>query len=339
MLSGRIARPVAAIARDLAEVGSFRISNRTSPGSFIREIAELGSSVDRMKTSLRSFGHYVPTDVVRNLLAAGRVAELGGEVRRLTLYFSDVADFTAISEGMEPKALVRAVGRYFEIMTTAIARHGGTVDKFMGDGILAFFNAPLDVADHPRKACFAALEAQAALAALRLEAKALGEPAFHARIGLGLGEVIVGNIGTPERFAYTVLGDEVNLASRLETLNKVYGTEIAGTEILRGEAGDGFEWRRLDRVAVRGRRQGTLVLELIGLRGRPEAAVLEARDRYEAGLDAYLAGDFATAVPRFEGALEARPGDRATRVMLDRCRNLQANPPRSWDGVFIMQEK
>jgi adenylate cyclase len=215
VLSSRIAAPIVAIAQDLAKVGSFSISREPAPRSFIREVNELGASVDRMKASLRSFAHYVPTDLVRTLLAQGREAELGGEIRRLTIHFSDVADFTAISEGMDPDKLVKAVSRYLDLMTGAITRHGGTVDKFIGDGIMAFFNAPQELLGHPRQACLAALEAQALLKEMT-EATPPGEPVFRARIGLGLGEVLVGNIGTSERFAYTLLGDEVNLASRLE---------------------------------------------------------------------------------------------------------------------------
>jgi len=337
-LTARITGPVAAIAADLAKVGAFEISERPSEQSFVREIAVLGDAVDRMKASLRSFGHYVPTDLVRTLLAAGKEAELGGEIRRLTIHFSDVADFTSISEGMEPSRLVAAMGGYFELMTEILTRHGATVDKFMGDGIMAFFNAPTDLVDHPRQACLAALEEQAALARMATE-RAPGEPMFAARIGLGLGEVLVGNIGTRARFAYTLVGDEVNLASRLEGLNKLYGTAIMGTDAVAAEAGDEFEWRRLDRVAVKGRHQGTLVCELLGRRGEVPASVLAARDRYEAALDAYFAGNFADAAGGFDVAAETRPGDLGACTMAARSRELAAAPPAGWTGIHVMHEK
>ncbi|HML10696.1 MAG TPA: adenylate/guanylate cyclase domain-containing protein, partial [Stellaceae bacterium] len=239
-LASRIASPIVSISEDLARVGAFSISRDLAPRSFVREVSELGASVDRMKASLRSFAHYVPTDLVRRLLADGVDAELGVEIRRLTIHFSDVENFTGMSEGLDPDRLVESMGRYFEAMTGALTRHGGTVDKFMGDGIMAFFNAPEELPDHPRKACLAALEAQSLLARMAAES-APGEPTFHARIGLGTGEVLVGNIGTPERFAYTLLGDEVNLASRLEGLNKLYGTSIIASAAVMDEAGDGFE--------------------------------------------------------------------------------------------------
>jgi adenylate cyclase len=338
MLAGRIAQPVAAIAEDLHNVGAFEISHHPAPKSFVREIAELGDAVDRMKASLRSFGHYVPTNLVRALLAAGVEAHLGGELRRLTMHFSDVRDFTTMSEGMTPRLLVTAMGHYFEMMTTAITRHGGTVDKFMGDGIMAFYNAPGDLPDHPRQACLAALEAQLALDELATRVGP-GEPTFPTRIGLGLGEVLVGNIGTPSRFQYTLLGDEVNLASRLEGLNKLYGTRIMASEALVAETGDEFEWRRLDRVAVKGRHQGTLVYELLGNRGEVAANVLEARDLYEAALDAYFAGDFAAAATAFEAAAAVRPDDLGARNMAQRSRDLALDPPAAWDGIHVMHEK
>ena len=291
-----------------------------------------------MKASLRSFAHYVPTDLVRTLLAHGREAELGGELRRLTIHFSDVADFTAISEGMEPTRLVEAMGRYFELMAGALTRYGGTVDKFMGDGIMAFFNAPEELPDHPRQACLAALEAQRLLAEMA-RATPPGEPVFRARIGLGLGEVLVGNIGTPERFAYTLLGDEVNLASRLEGLNKLYGTAIIASDAVMDQAGDEFEWRRLDRVVVKGRVRGTLVCELLGLKGEVPKSVLAARDVYERALDAYFNSDFENAGQLFDEAAQLRLGDRGATMMRERAHILADDPPLRWDGVHVMEEK
>jgi adenylate cyclase len=338
LLSSRISRPITAIATDLGKVGAFSISHDPSPQSFVREVSELGASVDRMKASLRSFAHYVPTDLVRTLLAVGQEAHLGGEIRRLTIHFSDVADFTSISEGMEPTRLVEATGRYFELMTGVLTRHGGTIDKFMGDGIMAFFNAPVALPDHPRQACLAALEAQRLLAEMARDTPP-GEPIFRARIGLGLGDVLVGNIGTPDRFAYTLLGDEVNLSSRLEGLNKIYGTRIMATDAVMDEAGNGFEWRRLDRVAVKGRHQGTLVCELIGLRGEVAANILEARDVYERALDAYFAGEFKRAAELFDTAARLRLDDVGAPTMRERARDLAVQPPAEWNGIHVMHEK
>ena len=338
MLSSRVSRPVSVITRDLARVGAFDISRDPAPKSFVREINELGISVDRMKASLRSFSRYVPTDLVRTLLARGVDAELGGELRRLSMHFSDVENFSTISEGMQPGELVVAMGRYFGLMAGALTRHGGTVDKFMGDGVMAFFNAPEELPDHERQACLAALEAQRLLVEMA-KSTPPGQPIFRARIGLGVGEVLVGNIGTPERFAYTLLGDEVNLASRLEGLNKLYGTWIMASEALMRGAGDEFEWRLLDRVAVKGRHQGTVVCELIGLKGEVAAEILEARDVYESALKAYFAGEFERAAELFDSAARLRPGDLGARSMRERSLALAADPPVAWDGIHVMHEK
>jgi adenylate cyclase len=223
-------------------------------------------------------------------------------------------------------------------MTGAITRHGGTVDKFMGDGIMAFFNAPEELPGHERQACLAALEAQRLLAQMA-ENTPPGQPIFRARIGLGIGEVLVGNIGTPERFAYTLLGDEVNLASRLEGLNKLYGTWIMASQELAERTGDAFEWRLLDRVAVKGRSQGTMVCELIGLKGEATAEILDARTVYETALNAYFAADFEQARALFAAASNLRPDDLAAASMRDRCQTLLADPPTEWDGIHIMHEK
>jgi adenylate cyclase len=208
----------------------------------------------------------------------------------------------------------------------------------MGDGMMAFFNAPEELPDHPQKACLAALEAQRLLARMTGEATP-GEPVFHARIGLGTGEVLVGNIGTPERFAYTLLGDEVNLTSRLEGLNKLYGTRIIGSAALRDDAGDGFEWRSLDKVAVKGRTQGTLVCELLGLKGEVPAEILAARDLYEQALEAYFAAQFERAGELFEEAERLRPGDLAAAIMLARTHELADDPPLRWSSIYVMDEK
>ena len=340
LVSDRVGRPLRRIAADLEQVGRFNLSREPAPTSFVREISVVSDVVDRMKTSLRSFGHYVPIDLVRDVVASGEEARLGGETRELTLLFSDIAGFTSISERVAPNALVAQLAEYLEAMTGVIRAEGGTIDKYIGDGIVAFFNAPALLPVHAAAACRAALAAQSALRALHARWAAAGRPAFPTRIGLNTGEVLVGNIGTPERFAYTAIGDAMNLAGRLEGLNKTYGTALLASEAVRAAAGSGFEWRRLDRVAVVGRRQGTLVFELLGESGRSPPAMLLARDRYEAALDDYFAGRFGEAGAGFADAALLRPGDRAADVMAQRARNLAQTPPGpDWNGIFVSVEK
>jgi adenylate cyclase len=258
----------------------------------------------------------------------------------LTLFFSDIAGFTTTSERIAPNALVAQLAEYLEAMTEVIRAEGGTIDKYIGDGIVAFFNAPRLQPMHAAAACRAALAAQVALSVLQIRWAAADQPAFPTRIGLNTGEVLVGNIGTLERFAYTAIGDAMNLASRLESLNKTYGTVIIASEAVRMAAGFGFEWRRLDRVAVVGRQQGTLVFELLGETGQLPQWLLRARDRYETALDAYFVGRFAEATAGFADAALLRPGDRTADMMAQRARELAQNPPNpDWDGVFVSFQK
>ena len=340
VLAHRIAKPLNAVASDLERVGRFELSPEPPPSSFVREIAIVGDAVSRMKAGLRSFGHYVPTEVVGDVLARGEEARLGAEYRRLTVFFSDLEGFTQIGEHLEPDRLVAHLGEYFSVLTAVLREESATLDKFLGDGILAFFNAPHDVPDHVMHACRAALRAQSELDRLGERWAARGIPPFRTRMGLHVGVVLVGNIGTPERFEYTVLGDAVNLSSRLEPLNKLYGTKILASEEVRAETGELFEWRTIDRVAVVGREDSTVIVELLGERGAVEPALLRARDTYEAALAAYQAGRFEAAAAGFRHAASLAPGDRASIVMARRAEQMaDGAPPADWDGVYTQLAK
>jgi adenylate cyclase len=338
-IAGRIARPLGLIADDLRRVGQLELTPTPTPTSFVRETLVVSDAVDRMKASLRSFGHYVPIHLVHELLQTGQEARLGGEARRLTIFFSDVVGFTSISEQMAPADLVAHLGEYLEAMAAILEAHDGAVDKFVGDGIMALFNAPRPLPEHAGAACRAALHSQARLRELRAGWREHGRPPLRARIGLHTGDAIVGNIGTPDRFDFTVMGDAVNLASRLEGLNKLYGTEILASEEVRLAAGPGLEWRTIDRVAVVGRAGGTTICELLGEIGAVPRAVLDARVAYEAGLASYLDCRFDDAAKAFARSLDRRPADVAAGLLLARARELLADPPGTWDGVFRARTK
>lgn len=338
VLAGRFIRPLQYLSDDLERVGNFDLSSGAIPPTQVREIHIMGQTAERMKASLRSFARYVPTDLVRQLLARGEEASLGARPEILTICFIDIEGFSKISEHTTAHELVERLGVYFDAVSNMLAEHGATIDKFIGDGLLAFFNAPTPIPDHAVSACQAALAIQQVLRKLNAFWEQQRMPTFKTRIGLHTGEVLVGNIGTPSRFAYTVVGDGVNLADALESLNKVYGTSILVSEEVRRAAGAAelFEWRRIDRVAVKGRARGGFVFELIGLKGHISDSACKARDIYERALNDYFQRRFDDAILGFHEALDANPSDRAAQVLLTRCRVLaQAPPPREWSGVFV----
>ena len=299
LLAARLARPLALISEDLKKIARFDLHKIGPSPSFVREISSVSESVEGMKAGLRSFGRYVPTTLVRNLLSQGQDAEIGAVERELTIVFADLAGFTSLSEKLSPSQTVEEMSEFFQLATEAIESHDGTLDKFLGDGLLAFFNAPLDVSDHAVKACLAALEIRDRLAAAEPGRAAQARPRLRARFGLNTGEVLVGNIGTEERFAYTVIGDNANLASRLEGLNKQYGTTILASEAVRRATGDYFVWRQIDRVAVVGRVEPTTVHELHGVPATVAPDHIALRDDYEAAMELYYAGRFEEALNRF----------------------------------------
>jgi adenylate cyclase len=243
-LSGRLAKPLKTLSRDLELVSKFELSDVPNPGSAFREIAVMIDSSERMKAALRSFGKYVPIELVRELLAQKQDAIRGGKLRELTLFFSDIANFTKISENLSPTEVVGELGDYFEVIADIIEHEfGGTLDKFVGDGVVAFFGAPKEMPNHAEMACRAALKIQEKLFSLGPEKRLIGSRFFRTRIGLHTGEVLVGNIGTPKRFAYSVIGDAANLTSRIEGLNKIYGTRILASAETKDARCTDFEWR------------------------------------------------------------------------------------------------
>jgi adenylate cyclase len=336
-----VARPLRRLAQQTESIGQFHLAAEPIHHSVVKEVDRLAVSMEDMKTSLRSFRKYVPTDVVRALLAAGQDASLGGEHRTVTIYFSDVANFTSISEQLTPEQIVTQLGEYFGGQSDQIlAASAGTVDKYIGDSIMAFWGAPAANPRHAQAGCTAAVRNQQLLRVLGEKWKAEGKPVFATRIGLHTGEVIAGNIGSEARLNYTVMGDAVNLASRLEGLNKYYGTEILISESTYLEAKDGVVARPLDWVSVKGKVRGVLVYELLGLTGEVSKTTEELVAAYALALTSYRGQDWARAIELFEQVLVIQPQDQPARQMIERCRDYQVTPPpRGWDGVHHMAAK
>jgi adenylate cyclase len=267
-------------------------------------------------------------------VARGVEARPGGRQQVLTVLFTDIVGFTGLSERLGD-AIVPVLSDYLELASAAIATRNGTIDKFIGDAVMAFWGAPTPNERHAVDACAAALEFRRRLG----QRDDRGVP-LRMRVGINTGRMLVGNIGSNERLSYTVIGDAVNVASRLEAVNKLYGTEILIGEDTRSAASDAILVRRLDWVAVYGRTQGLAVYELLGMADRGASQPPEWVITYEAGLDAYARREWSEAVELFERAIAHRGDDLPSRIFVERCRNYLASPPpEDWTAVSILAEK
>jgi adenylate cyclase len=336
----QVARPLRRVAHQTEAIGQFHLAAEPVPHSIVKEVDRLAVAMEDMKTSLRSFRKFVPADVVRALLAAGQDASLGGERRTVTIYFSDIADFTSISERLTPEQLVSQLAEYLGAQSDQIHESLGTVDKYIGDAIMAFWGAPAVNPRHALAACTAAVRNQELLRSMRQKWSAENKPLFLTRIGLNTGEVLVGNIGSAARLNYTVIGDAVNLASRLEGLNKYYGTEILISESTYLEAQDGVVARPLDWVSVKGKTAGVLIYELLGLKGEVKSNSADLVEVYSSALASYRKQDWKRAIELFEQVLRIKPEDHPASQMIKRCQEYRAtSPPEGWDGVHHMASK
>lgn len=340
VVANRISRPLRQLVDDTRRISKFHLDKAEDNGSFILEIDQLDQSIEEMKAGLRSFQKYVPADLVRSLIESGQEARLGGEQRVMTVFFSDLKNFTTISEQLEPKQLVAQLGEYMAVMTEVIASCNGTLDKYIGDSLMAFWGAPQYQDAHAYQACLAAVRCQEAIKVLHRQWTAAGKPLFSQRIGISTGGIIVGNMGSEKRMNYTVLGDDVNLASRLESLNKFYGTDIIISGRTFYKAEELLVTRPLDRVAVKGKAIGLLVYELIGVRGEVPESLVHSAKVYAAALEAYFKRDWDEAEKGFQTFLNDRPDDLASTRLLERIALFrQEPPPADWTGIFAMTEK
>ncbi len=292
---------------------------------------------ERERRRIRStFDQYVAPAVVEAMLEDPGQLRLGGEERVLTVLFSDLEGFTSQCERLAPREMVEILGTYYGRMTESIFAHGGTLKEYVGDELMAFFGAPLEQEDHAARACAAALEMGERRRALNASFTAAGRPALRARTGINTGSMLVGNLGSTYRFAYGVLGDEVNLGSRLEGLNREYGTELLVGEGTALAAGPAFLFREVDLVRLKGRSRTVRVHELVA---RTADTLPEGRRKalttYGAALAEYRAQSWGEALALFEEALAVWPGDGPSRAMARRCcAHLRSPPAEEWDGVF-----
>jgi len=331
-----VAVPIARVVDDLARIDRFELEGVPRRPSWLREIDRLSAALVRMSAGLADFAKFIPTDLVRSLLAEGVHAEPGGARREITVLFSDLAGFTGLSERLGD-GIVPVVSSYLDLASTAIAAENGTIDKFIGDAVMAFWGAPRPDAEQALHACSAALAIAASVDRIALPPDLSDE--LRVRIGIESGPAVVGNIGSSTRLNYTALGDTVNLASRLEGVNKIYGTTIIIGHAARVAAGDRISVRELDAVAVYGRSEGVRIYELIGLQAESDA-VPGWIAAYEEALSFYRSGRFETALEKLDLVERLRPGDEPARRLATRCRGLLAEPPPSgWVPVTMLDTK
>ena len=265
-MSVRIARPLEQLAREVDDIEQLNIREDVPLArSFFSEIDQLTTSVDRMRKAISAFSSFVPVDLVRGLLKSGQKLELGGRSRFLTIMFCDLESFSTLSENSPSQQLLLRVSKYLQIATHNINQEMGTVDKFIGDGVMAFWGAPNTLEDHAYRACAAALRIQEQMDVVNKEWESEGLPPLKVRIGIHSDVVLVGNIGSTERMSYTVMGDGVNVAARLEGINKELGTRICISKTVVREAGERLKLRALDEVTVKGRKSAIEVYELLRL--------------------------------------------------------------------------
>jgi adenylate cyclase len=287
------------------------------------------------------FSTYLNPSVVDELLADPTKLVLGGKREELTVLFSDIEGFTTISQYMAPEDLVTLLNEYLSIMSAIVFRRAGTLDKYEGDAIMAFWGAPVPQNDHALRACMTALDMLDALAEINRNWTPRGRPALRIRIGINTGQMVVGNMGATNKFDYTVIGDSVNLASRLEEANKQYETSVMVSErtfdLVRRE----IIGRQIDRIAVRGRTDPVTAFELLGTAGgASDPRLAEFLAEYSRGLELYYSRRWREATDAFASVLRLRPGDRPAEIHLERISQYQASPPPlDWDGVFVMPSK
>lgn len=317
------------------------------------EVGDLTKTFNNMVKELRvkerikdTFGKYIDPRIVEELISHADIADAGGEKKVMTVSFTDMKGFTAISERFTPATLVNMINEYFTLMSQPVRQNKGVIDKYIGDAVMAFYGPPFTMEkEHALLACFAALEQHQNLDSLR---EALSDllgirkdlPEIHLRTGIATGDLLVGNIGSDVSKSYTVMGNSVNLASRLEGVNKFYGTNILICEETFMRAEESIEAREIDSVRALGKEEPARIYELMGRKGALDEKLTELRNAYDEGLKVYRTGDWTSAEKSFSSCLDIKPDDRPSKVFMERIDFFRNNPPGDdWDAVWNFDAK
>jgi adenylate cyclase len=319
----RLSIPIAQLVDQTRELKDFRLENITKINSPIREMNILSESIVAAAQGLRSFQKYIPAELVRQLMSTGKPIEIGGESRYLTILFSDLKDFSTLSENTPSRELLLRVSSYFEIFINAIKEEGGYVDKFIGDSVMAFWGAPLPEHHHAYHACVAAVKAQRRMKLLNENLIKDEKPPLTVRIGLHSDAVLVGNVGSLEKLSYTVMGDGVNIASRLEGINKDYDTRICVSHSLFKEAGERLWVRPIDMISVKGRKGELLIYELLGIMDGNEETQISQREQLlckatEKAFHLYTLKNYVDARSAYQ-TIAQEFDDNLSRIMEKKC--------------------
>jgi adenylate cyclase len=324
-VSARLARPIEMVSQELKAVEELSFDAASTRKSSIGEVAQLQSAAALLRSSLRSFSSFVPLDVVKELIRSGTPLTPGVESRFLTVFFSDLENFSTHAEELDPNDLLTQLSAYFEAVSQSIAEEEGTIDKFSGDGVMAFWGAPARRSDHVLRGCAGALRASRRMERLNQAWSAEGRPNMRIRIGLHCANVLVGNVGSSKRLSYTVMGDGVNVAARLEGVNKLFGTAICISDSVFEAVAADIVARPLRKVQVKGRHHEFMIYELLGIRGDSDPE-LEVRERdvrlsemtWEAS-GHFERGDLAAAAHHYRMILDAYAEDPVAKSLLAAC--------------------
>ncbi len=298
---------------------------------------------EREKGFLRNaFSHYLSSEVIREIVADPTRLKLGGTKKTMTALFTDIRGFSTVSEKLSPEDLVRLLNRYLTGMSDAILDLKGTIDKYEGDAIIAFFGAPLDLPDHAERGCLAAVQMKRIESQLneKFLADGIAPSPLLTRVGINTGDMVVGNMGTDRKMDYTIIGDSVNLAARLEGVNKQYGTWICVSEDTQRVAGDSFLYRRLDRIRVVGKSQPIRIYELVEEKSKLDQRMIDFFGQFDEGMNLFEDRAWPKARDVFKAAMELKPDDVPAKMYIDRCSAFMKKPPaEDWDGVYNLTMK
>jgi adenylate cyclase len=345
IMAGWITRPIMRLRVMSDQVTQLNLSEVQDFETPFDEINKLRLSMTRMRDALDKFLRFVPRDVVRELVQSGQCAKVGGVEKEVTMLFTDIAGFTTMTERMTPEDTMAQMSEYFENLSIAIQANRGTIDKFIGDAIMAFWNAPTEDPDHITNACRGMLTAYHISENLNKKFIDEGLSPMPTRFGLHCGNVFVGNVGASDRMQYTCLGSNVNLAARIEGLNKFYGTQLLVSDTVRRKCTSEFLFRRVDIVEAKGTTLPLTIYELMGERAEDAAFyvgkdVLKRASKYEQAFDFYLHRDFSDALFILGELDEEQPNDPVVELLTGKCQAFIDNPPpASWNGATVLDEK